>query len=126
MNNPVWVKISGVTKLPVRIFNVVRDAFEDSGYDLGLVIEMERAVAVESIRRAVFTRDNWECTHCGESVTWDGQRKGEMHERQWRGRGGEISLENSTTLCKSCHEHNKVAGHGARKVQWSSSRNYTL
>lgn len=120
MTNPVWVKISGVTKLPVRIFNFVRDAVADSGYDLGLVIEYERALAVEQIRRAVFVRDDWSCTHCGESVTWDGTRKGHMHERQWRGKGGEISLENSTTLCSQCHEHNSVAGHGKRKVQWSS------
>jgi hypothetical protein len=122
MKNPAWVKISGVTKLPVLIFRTVRDALNSDAYDLGLVIQYEFALAVEAIRRQVFVRDDWSCTHCGNPVTWEGSNKGEMHERQWRGKGGAISLENSTTLCKTCHEHNKVAGHGKRRVQWLHAR----
>jgi 5-methylcytosine-specific restriction endonuclease McrA len=113
----VYVLISGVTKTPVRIFRTEKDARADSGFDLGLVVRWIRANAVEIIRRAVFVRDDWTCTHCGNPVTWD---TGEMHERQWRGRGGEISLENSTTLCQHCHSKDKVAGHGTRQVQWSN------
>lgn len=122
MKNPAWVKISGVTKLPVLIFRTVRAALNNEAYELGLVVQIEFAAAVESIRRQVFVRDDWQCTHCGESITWDGPRKGHMHERVWRSKGGEISVENSTTLCQSCHEHNLVAGHGKRAVQWSSKQ----
>lgn len=118
--NPVWVKISGVTKTPILIFRTVRDALTNEAYELGLVLEWERANAVDIIRRAVFIRDNWECTHCGQSVTLDGERKGEMHERKWRGRGGEISIENSTTLCQDCHKNAKVGGHGNRKPQFGA------
>lgn len=120
--NPVWVKISGVTKTPILIFRTVREALSSEAYELGLVLEWERTNAVEIIRRAVFTRDNWECTHCGQSVTWDGERKGHMHERRWRGKGGEISTENSTTLCGDCHENDKKAGHGNRKPQFAVTR----
>lgn len=119
MPDIVWVKISGVDKTPIRIFRNQKEAVQDDGYSLGLVLRWIRAQAVEIIRRKIFVRDDWSCTHCGAPVTWDGPNKGEMHEREWRGRGGEISLENGTTLCQACHRKDPVAGHGTRAVQWS-------
>jgi len=84
------------------------------------LITMENAAAVESIRRQVFLKFNMTCCHCGAGpLPWDGPGKGEMHEREWRGRGGEISLSNSVLLCYDCH-HNTDAGHGNRKPQWSA------
>lgn len=80
--------------------------------------------AVEVIRREVFKRDSWRCTHCGEAVAWN---TGHMHEKQPRGRivevfphvyvGGEISVDNCTTLCYNCHM-NTDAGHGERRPRF--------
>jgi hypothetical protein len=107
-----WTEI-GDAGLPIRIFKNRMQAVE-AGCPLGGAY-MLRAAVVESIRRQVFERDKFKCTHCGCPVTW---RSGEMHERKWRGRGGEISLENSTTLCYPCHQSDPVAGHGKRQPQW--------
>jgi cytochrome c553 len=43
-----------------------------------------------------------------------------MHEKVWRGRGGQISIWNSVLLCHRCHEKDKVAGHGSRQPQFTS------
>jgi len=83
-----------------------------------LPVQIEKVTAVKQIRLAVFKRDNWTCTHCGATVTWNGPTKGELHERVWRGRGGNISLDNSTTLCYHCHQLDPVAGHGKRQIHW--------
>lgn len=79
-----------------------------------------RSVAVTTIRRKIWDRDKHTCTHCGAIVPWS---VFEMHERQWRGRGGEISVSNGTTLCNDCHQNDKVAGHGNRKVRFGESSN---
>ena len=84
-----------------------------AGYTVGYML---RSLATEQIRLAVFKRDGYACTHCGAPVCIG---TGHMHERLHRGRGGEISVNNSTTLCGGCHANNPVAGHGKRKVQWS-------
>lgn len=110
----VWVEIA--SGLPVSIFKNQKQAIIAAVP----IQEWLYVDAVEKIRRAVFVRDDYSCTHCGASVRWDGPGKGHMHERQWRGHGGVISVENSTTLCAYCHEHDKIAGHGNRKPQWSS------
>ncbi len=77
-----------------------------------------RAVAVDDIRRAVWERDGRRCTHCGRAVTFGTM---ELHERVWRGRGGEVSVANGTTLCRDCHQDDPVAGHGARRPQWKEN-----
>ena len=65
-----------------------------------------RAEAIEQIRRQVFERDAFICIHCGKVVTWE---IGEMHERIWKGRGGEVSVENCETRCHACNmlEHDR-------------------
>jgi hypothetical protein len=73
------------------------------------------STAVGEIRRKIWERDKRRCTHCGNTVTWQSM---EMHERIWRGRGGEVSVENGVTLCAGCHINDPVAGHGNRKPQW--------
>lgn len=112
-NGLVYVEMCG--DKPVRIFVTVKAAIAHP-QDL---VQLDYAEAVESIRLQVFERDNYKCTHCSAEVTWGkpgehGPPKGEMHERVWRGNGGEISVENSTTLCYYCHHHTE-AGHGKRK-----------
>lgn len=82
------------------------------------VAEVDKAEAAKDIRAQVFARDHYACTHCGRVVSWE---SGELHERRWRGRGGEMSLENSTTLCYDCHSNDPVAGHGKRKPQFTRS-----
>ena len=74
-----------------------------------------RMTAVDDIRRAVWERDKRRCAHCGVAV---GYNVMELHERLWRGRGGEISLQNSVCLCYPCHQHDEMAGHGKRRPQW--------
>lgn len=100
----------------IRIFDNQRAAVVSPAWQAGLVRMLPYPIAVEIIRRAVFSRDNWCCTHCGDPFVWV---TGHMHERLWRGRGGEISLDNSVSLCGMCHLTNPVAGHGERAVQWS-------
>lgn len=82
------------------------------------VAHVLRSVAVTDIRLKIWHRDKKKCTHCGQDVSWGVM---EMHERLWRGRGGEISVDNGTTLCYDCHQHDDVAGHGKRQVKWSKA-----
>lgn len=118
LTNPVYVELAG--NQPIRIFRDEKAAAA-SGLLYGV---MEKAEAVKIIRAAIFTRDNYECTHCGQVVVWDENSdgvKGDMHEMLWRGRGGEISVANGRTLCHDCHMNSPVAGHGDRKPQWSAN-----
>ncbi len=108
---------------PVRIFRTAQAAAVTRTF--GLVRIVNRTLAVRAIRRRVFERDGWACVHCANPVIW---KTGHMHERQARGdiqlteegyySGGEISLENSITLCANCHLYDKVAGHGNRQPQF--------
>lgn len=117
----VWVQLDNVVLTgqhciaPVAIFDNWKQA-NDAGVSPSL---WDAQNAKEIIRRLVFERDNYACTHCGAPVTWEKEGKGDMHERLWRGRGGNISVANSTTLCNGCHDKDPVAGHGKRAVQWS-------
>lgn len=108
-----WVELDLPALNPIAIFKNQKQAIL-AGVTYGPMVYGE---AVEKIRRAVFERDQFACTHCGEDVTWGGVRRGHMHERVWRGKGGQISVANSTTLCYNCHM-NSPAGHGSRKPQW--------
>jgi hypothetical protein len=110
-----WVELSPDGHV-VRIFRNHKAAVNAT--NAFPMVEMLRADAVRDIRLQVFKRDDYTCTHCGAAVSWE---SGHLHERQWRGRGGEMSLDNSTTLCGSCHIDDPVAGHGNRKPQWSKS-----
>lgn len=119
----VWVQLDVAAGTPgarpITIFKNQKQAILACSNELLLAL-WNYADAAEKIRLAVFSRDKYTCTHCGAAVTWNGpSNKGELHERRWRGRGGLMSVENSTTLCHDCHEHDKVAGHGKRAVQWS-------
>jgi len=99
----------------IRIFRNFKLACGALSYP-SRIAHMLRATAVEDIRRQVWERDNKRCTHCGTMVRWHIMQ---LHERIWRGRGGEVSIDNSVTLCADCHQNSEVAGHGTRQVRWS-------
>jgi 5-methylcytosine-specific restriction endonuclease McrA len=101
----------------IRIFRNFKLASQAHSYP-SRIAHMLRVTAVEDIRRQVWERDNKRCTHCGNLVSFENMQ---MHERQWRGRGGEISLDNCTTLCADCHQNSEVAGHGKRRVRFGES-----
>jgi hypothetical protein len=113
MPRMVWAEI-GDTGRAIRIFKNLKCAGVTSIYPNRIAC-MLRSTAVSDIRRQIWERDKKRCTHCGNVVSWFVMQ---MHERLWRGRGGEVSVENGTTLCESCHIDDPVAGHGERKPKW--------
>lgn len=120
----VWVELApcctgSLDVHAIRIFKNSKAAFSSSAWADCRVVLADRAIATKDIRAAVFQRDGYACTHCGKAVTWE---TGHLHERVWRGRGGEMSLDNSTTLCVSCHLNDPVAGHGKRQPQFIKER----
>jgi hypothetical protein len=117
----VMVEISPETGLPVRIFKYPGAALF---YPPEIVREMPKKDAVAGIRHQIFVRSKGRCEYgCGFSVSencWP--NKGEMHEEISRGKGGEISLENSKFICQSCHR-NDERGHANRKLHFGESTN---
>ena len=77
--------------------------------------QLEHGIAIRHIRQQVFTRDNYQCVHCGRSIIWESghANSGELHEKQARGdcqqvgkfeyQSGEQSVDNCETRCHSCH-----------------------
>jgi 5-methylcytosine-specific restriction endonuclease McrA len=110
----VWVILGADGRAIEILKNEKHAAQQPAGTPTGY---KDRALVTEQIRKQVFVRDGYACTHCGAPVSW---YTGQMHERVWRGRGGEISVANSTTLCADCHQKDPVAGHGSRAVQWGT------
>ena len=74
--------------------------------------KMYYRVAVGQVRRKVWLRCKGECELCGSIVVEVG---GHMHEQFHRGRGGEISLENSLFICAICHSR----AHSDREVKFT-------
>ncbi len=115
----VWVLLALAHGKPVEIFRNQKQALENQPPPDFVIAEFPRAKAVETIRRAVFERDNYTCTNCGDaSLSWS---SGHMHEKVWRSKGGNISVANGITLCATCHLDDNIVGHGERKPQWSAS-----
>jgi 5-methylcytosine-specific restriction endonuclease McrA len=93
----VWVQIDSMTQKPVRIFKNSKAAFASEG----LITSMRYSAAVESIRHDLFIRSGGWCELCGDRVS---ECSGHMHEQKFRGKGGEISLENSVFICAKTHK----------------------
>ena len=93
----VWVQL-GDNGQAVRIFRTQKEMFFECPVDCDA--SMERAIAVGQIRAQIWNRQNGVCAKCSTLLTKSGMH---MHERKHRGRGGEISLENSEGLCYQCH-----------------------
>lgn len=67
------------------------------------------------IRRAIYNQQDGHCLWCDKFVTWG---QAHLHEKVARGKGGQISLENSIILCADCHIGPKGA-HGNRRPKFS-------
>src|SRR5271168_1119332 len=106
----VWVEMKD--RCVIRIFRSKKAAF--STPDTVIVAGMTRAEAVSSIRNQIFHRSEGFCELCGDIVTL---YSGHMHEQKWRGKGGEISLENSVFICEKTHklEHKERNPHFTRR-----------
>ncbi len=102
----VWVEL-GLDALPVRIFRNKKASLA-----AGWRQQYVRVDAVRIIRHKLFLRSQGECEFCGAWVFEDG---GHMHERQHRGKGGEVSLVNSVFICPKCHQH----AHADRSPRWA-------
>jgi phage terminase large subunit GpA-like protein len=50
------------------------------------------------LRREVYTRDEWQCRHCGNRQTLD------PHHVVYRSEGGENCESNLLTMCRKCHD----------------------
>jgi len=96
----VWVELSP-EGLPVRIFKSVRSAWTQASQGGFRIAQMTHQTAVQHIRHQIFVRSKGFCEECGSVIT---ESSMEMHERLWRGKGGEISLENSIAACKGSHK----------------------
>lgn len=106
----VWVEL--VAGNPVRIFRQAPHLM-----DLN-VARMPRAEATKKIRDAVFARSGGECEFCAKPLTL---RTMHMHEKQFRGKGGEISIYNSVAICFDCHLGRPDAEHGNRRPRFGES-----
>lgn len=96
---------------PVRIFRRDKRWLE---VPFERIAWRQKAEAVGIIRRKVFDRSKSRCEQCERFVTWESF---EMHERIFKSRGGEVSMDNSIALCKSCHQTGPNAAHKDRRWQ---------
>src|ERR1035437_3756586 len=108
----VWVELNDAG-CPTRIFRS-RKAAHDFGENW--VVERNRTEAVASIRKQIFYRSHGYCEICGALVL---ETSGHMHEQVPRGKGGEISLENSIFICPKCHARE----HSDRNPRWGGEHN---
>ena len=119
-NKQVWVEIEVFFNSEPRVLRIFRNkshamsvwALSMLRAGIGL---MDRAAAVKSIRKQIFHRSEGFCEFCGSIVL---ESSGHMHEQKHRGKGGEISLENSVFICATCHQH----AHADRNPRFSSSK----
>lgn len=94
----VWVQRDETTFHVTRIFKSKKAAFAAGGK---APTQSPYTDAVASIRHQIWLRCRGYCELCGDFVT---QANGHMHEQKWRGKGGEISLENSVFICAKTHK----------------------
>lgn len=86
---------------PVRIFrshSAAAGALRKG--ESGPVVQMTPADAVHAIRHSLFVRSGGFCELCANPII---EKTAHMHEQVHRGKGGEISLDNSVFICATCH-----------------------
>lgn len=103
---------------PIRILRFRKEALQ---LPVESVIELPKADAVRKIRLAIWERSKDDrgvshCEWCGAFLTW---KTGHMHEQIHRGRGGEVSVENSVFICPNCHLN---VAHADRRWQTAKLR----
>lgn len=106
-----WVELD--TDLSaMRIIRTDREASKTLA--AGKLVKMaRRSRAVAIIRYKVFLRSRGSCEICGSPVI---ENSGHMHEVLHRGKGGEISVENSVFICPPCH----IRAHKDRNQKWKN------
>lgn len=107
----VWIETDS-DWLIVRIFRskaaMLREISPDNP---GRLRQIRYVHAVEALRRRLYLRSRGCCDFCGSVVT---ESSGHMHEKKHRGKGGEISMENSVFICAACHKD----AHKERSPRW--------
>jgi hypothetical protein len=103
----VWVEENAKFQA-IHIFKS-ESAARRSGRQISVMLY---AVAVYQVRHQTFLRSKGECELCATPITESG---GHLHEQVHRGKGGEISMENSVFICPTCH----AAAHADRNPRFS-------
>lgn len=109
---------------PIRIFRTVKATFS---YPVESVKEFPKTFAVGMIRSKVFARTGCTphqpgaCEWCGRTIIWQAGEwnSGHMHEKHFKGKGGEVSVENGVAICRPCHT-GRDGAHGNRR--WHSAK----
>jgi hypothetical protein len=101
----VWVRVLVSVE---EIFKHKKQAIE-SGASITWMLYSE---AVGIIRHRCFVRSRGECEMCGCDVL---ENQGHLHEKLWRGKGGNISYENSIFICPHCHRYE----HRSREIKFT-------
>lgn len=68
----------------------------------GLDYQYGPTYGADTLRAAVFQRDNYKCVFCGRSAFEDGAILHEHHAYYWKGRHGD-RLDELATCCEKCH-----------------------
>jgi 5-methylcytosine-specific restriction endonuclease McrA len=110
MRKFVCVELDQTRNWVVRIFRSESAAYGAQG-PTDVILYSK---AVSSIRHALFIRSKGLCELCSEILT---EKSGHMHEQMHRGKGGEISLENSVFICARTHKRE----HRDRNVRWGET-----
>ena len=119
---PVFVQL--LDGQAIRIFKSNKAAFHSGlplaahHFDKNGIAQMDRASAVSQIRRSTFERDLYECQRCHQKVSW---ATGHLDEVIPRGKGGEVSVENTQVLCAGCHVWGKDAKHSDRRPRFGEN-----
>jgi hypothetical protein len=114
-NKMVWVEVND-SNATVRIF---RNRSAANAFGQERIAEQNRFEAVAEIRHQIFLRSKGFCELGGEPIT---EASGHLHEQIHRGKGGEISLENSVFICYDCHL-GPMGAHRDRRVRFGELRN---
>lgn len=103
-----WAEVNILGKVQ-RIFRNYKTACErfDTPGNTD-VLEIPRKDAIASVRNQIWERTKGDCEWCGKPIS---EQSLHMHEVIHRGKGGEVSLQNSVGLCYECHFS---LGHGDR------------
>jgi len=107
-----WVELAPGELRIVRIFRNKKDALIEQYVTHCFIVQVLYREAVGAIRYQIWLRSRGECELCAAPIT---EASGHMHEKQHRGRGGEISLDNSVFICQRCHQR----AHADRNPRWS-------
>jgi 5-methylcytosine-specific restriction endonuclease McrA len=115
MSEKAWVSVDESFR-PLEVFKRQSEAVHalQNCPVLMNIIEMDRREAVGKIRHEIFLRQGGRCIACNTIFTEDQMH---MHEKVSRGKGGNISLDNSEGLCYADHL-GKSGAHGDRRPKF--------